>query len=57
MEGQSLLLAVAKWIGTLAPTLLMGVINYDALVLVVGALCSIFDFVYIGLLVTCRKRG
>ena len=56
MEGQSLLLAVSKWIGTLAPTILMGIIHYDALVLVTGALCSVFDLVYIGLLVTYRKK-
>lgn len=57
MEGQSLLLAVSKWIGTLAPTILMGIIHYDALVLVTGALCSVFDLVYIGLLVTYRKKN
>lgn len=56
MEGQSLLLAVAKWIGTLAPTLLMGVIQYNALVLVCGIFCSVFDLIYIVLLATDRKR-
>lgn len=56
MEGQSLLLAAAKWLGTLAPTLLMGVIQYNALVLVSGILCSVFDLIYIALLATDKKR-
>lgn len=51
MEGQSLLLAAAKWIGTLAPTILFGMINYNALVLVCGIFCSVFDLIYIGLLI------
>ena len=28
MEGQSLLLAYAKWIGTLAPTIIFGILDY-----------------------------
>ena len=47
MEGQSLLLAVAKWIGTLAPTILMGVIHFNIVVLTVGLFCSVFDIIYI----------
>lgn len=50
MEGQSVLLAAAKWIGTLAPTILMGVMTYKAVVLVCGVSCSIFDLIYIALL-------
>lgn len=34
MEGQSVLLAVAKWIGTLAPTILMGIMTFNGVVLV-----------------------
>ncbi|WP_339244438.1 hypothetical protein [Paenibacillus sp. FSL F4-0243] len=56
MEGQSLLLAYAKWIGTLAPTILMGVINYNPLVLVCGIFCTIFDVIYIVLLTRTRKN-
>ncbi|MDD2960376.1 MAG: hypothetical protein PHR92_17985 [Lachnospiraceae bacterium] len=51
MEGQSLLLAVAKWIGTLAPTILMGVMQFNIVVLTVGFFCSVFDIIYIILLV------
>lgn len=54
--GQSILLAVAKWIGTLAPTILMGVITYNAVVLVCGIFCTVFDLIYIGLLIGCRKK-
>ena len=55
-EGQSLLLAIAKWIGTLAPTITFGVLGGNSLVLVVGALCSVFDLVYIGLLICDRRK-
>ncbi|QCP00343.1 hypothetical protein FCN77_24855 [Arthrobacter sp. 24S4-2] len=53
-RGQSLLIAVAKWIGTLAPTIVFGWFGNSPLVLGVGALCSIFDLVYIGLLWRAR---
>ncbi|MFR7475825.1 hypothetical protein [Frisingicoccus sp.] len=54
--GQSLLLAVAKWIGTLAPTIFMGVINYNPVVLVCGIFCTVFDVIYIVLLFNERKK-
>ena len=56
LEGQSVLLAVAKWLVTLAPTILMGVITYDALVLVCGIFCSVFDLIYIGMLVQKKRE-
>src|SRR6185503_18389124 len=52
-EGQSLLIAVSKWIGTLAPTILFGAIgqggfpNGSFLILTVGLFCSVFDLIYI----------
>jgi hypothetical protein len=55
-EGQSLVIAVNKWLGTLAPTILFGVIGAGGfpkgsfLILVLGILCSVFDLVYIRLL-------
>ena len=55
-EGQSLLIAVSKWIGTLAPTILFGVIGQGGfprgsfLILTIGLFCSIFDVTYIWLL-------
>lgn len=48
--GQSLLIAVAKWIGTLAPTIAFGVLGHSVFFLVCGALCTLFDLAYIGLL-------
>ncbi|MCM1086594.1 MAG: hypothetical protein NC419_00435 [Muribaculaceae bacterium] len=56
MEGQSILLAVAKWIGTLAPTILMGVITFNAVVLTAGIFCSVFDLIYIFLLYKESKK-
>ncbi|MCX5376637.1 hypothetical protein [Streptomyces sp. NBC_00091] len=49
-RGQSLLIAVAKWLGTLAPTVLFGVREGSGFVLGLGVLCSVFDLAYIGLL-------
>lgn len=56
MKGQSILLAVAKWLGTLAPTILMGIITYNSLVLVAGIFCTVFDLIYICLLVRENKK-
>jgi hypothetical protein len=55
-RGQSLLIAVAKWIGTLAPTIVFGWFGNSPLILGVGALCSIFDLTYIGLLWRARAN-
>jgi hypothetical protein len=55
-EGQSMTIAVSKWIGTLAPTILFGVIGQGGfprgsfLILTVGIFCSVFDLTYIWLL-------
>ena len=49
-RGQSIVIAVAKWIGTLAPTILFGALAGSAFILGVGLLCSVFDLAYIGLL-------
>ena len=60
-EGQSITIAVNKWIGTLAPTLLYGVLGEGGfprasfLILVAGILCSIFDLIYLGLLLKMPK--
>jgi hypothetical protein len=59
-EGQTILIAVSKWIGTLAPTILFGVVgqggfpNGSFLILTVGLLCSVFDVIYIWLLVKTK---
>jgi hypothetical protein len=50
MRGQSLLIGVAKWIETLAPTIMFGIFQNSPFILGVGALCSVFDLTYIGLL-------
>ncbi len=56
VEGQTLLIAVAKWIGTLAPTILFGMIEQSLFITVVGVLCSVFDLIYIGLLLWAGNR-
>ena len=61
-EGQSLLIAICKWLGTLAPTLLFGVLGTEVFngpnhfLLVIGLLCSLFDIIYIALLVRTRNH-
>ncbi len=54
-RGQTLVIAVGKWIGTLAPTIVFGVLGHSTFVLGVGLLCSVFDLAYIGLLVWARS--
>jgi len=55
-EGQTLLIAISKCIGTLAPTIFMGVLGIGSfmepnrLVLVTGGLILFFDLAYIWLL-------
>jgi hypothetical protein len=50
LRGQSLLIGVAKWVGTLAPTIAFGWLGNSPLILGLGGLCSIFDLAYIALL-------
>jgi hypothetical protein len=61
-EGQSLTIAVNKWLGTLAPTILYGAIGEGGfprgsfLILTVGILCSVFDVIYIYLLAKTKSH-
>jgi hypothetical protein len=55
LRGQTLTIALAKWLGTLAPTVLIGVIQGSHFILGLGILCSVFDLVYIGLVVWFQK--
>jgi hypothetical protein len=61
-EGQSLSIAINKWIGTLAPTILYGLIGEGGfprgsfLILVAGLLCTVFDLIYIRMLLVIRAR-
>ncbi|MFZ2164439.1 MAG: hypothetical protein WAV45_03160 [Propionibacteriaceae bacterium] len=54
-RGQSLVIAVAKWLGTLAPTILLGVLPGNVFVIGIGALCSVVDLAYIALLLWGRR--
>lgn len=49
-RGQSLVIAVAKWLGTLAPTFLFGVLEDAPFILGLGLLCAVFDLAYVALL-------
>jgi len=61
-EGQSITIAVNKWIGTLAPTVLYGVLGEGGfprgsfLILVAGIFCSVFDLIYLGLLLKMSPK-
>ena len=61
-EGQSLMIAANKWVGTLAPTVLFGVIGAEGfdgpspLILTIGIFCSVFDVIYIGMLARTKAR-
>jgi len=55
-RGQSLVIACAKWLGTLAPTIIFGIYENSPLILGLGLLCSVFDLAYIGLLVWAKRQ-
>jgi hypothetical protein len=61
-SGQSMVIAVSKWAGTLAPTILLGVVGGEGfagpspLILATGLLCSVFDLIYVGMLARVRAR-
>jgi hypothetical protein len=56
-EGQSRFIAVAKWIGTMAPTIVFGFMAQNTLITIVGLLCSVFDLLYIGILVWAKSHS
>ncbi len=60
-EGQSLLIAANKWLGTLAPTILFGLLGEgdvkpSMLVFALGMFCSVFDLIYIWLLTKVKAK-
>ena len=54
-RGQSLMIAIAKWIGTLAPTIVFGVYEHSAFIVTIGVLCTVVDLAYVALLVWARR--
>ena len=57
-EGQSLVLAIAKCIGTLAPTLQQGLVDgFNIYILIMGGVCFVWDLIYIALLAKDKKRS
>ena len=55
-RGQSLVIAVAKWLGTLAPTIQLGLLQGRGFVLGIGLLCSVLDLAYIGLILHAHRH-
>jgi hypothetical protein len=56
LRGQSMTIAIAKWIGTAAPTVVFGVIGRSAFILTLGILCFVFDVAYLALLAWARTH-
>ena len=56
LRGQSPTIAVAKWLGTLAPTILFGVIEQAPFILGLGVICSVLDVTYLGLVLWVRAH-
>lgn len=50
----SMVVAVGKWIGTLAPTILFGLEN--SFILVIGLCCCLIDIIYIGMLFQFKRK-
>jgi hypothetical protein len=57
IRGQTLTIAIAKWIGTLAATFLYGPIEGSPFILGLGVMCSVLDLVYIGLVIWATRRS
>lgn len=56
-KGQTMTIAVAKWLGTLAPALLMGVLQgFNVYIVLTGLICSVFDILYIVQLGKFKKQ-
>lgn len=55
LKGQNLTIGINKWIGTLAPTILYGIIYEYKLILILGLFCSLFDILYIYFLYHIKK--
>ena len=56
-RGQTITIGFAKWIGTLAATLVFGVIRDSPFILGIGVLCSVFDVAYVALLLRSHETG
>ena len=54
--GTGIINAIAKWIGTLAPTILFGIYEQSLFITVLGLFCSVFDLIYIALLLWDRRH-
>lgn len=62
--GQTKLIAYAKWLGTLAPTILIGILGGgkpfngepNSFILVFGIICSVLDIIYIVMLTNKQKQ-
>ncbi|MEJ2758042.1 MAG: hypothetical protein P8046_06105 [Anaerolineales bacterium] len=60
-EGQTMLIAVSKFLGSLAPTILIGIIGFSAqsepssFILKIGLLMALFDLIYIWLLSKVKR--
>lgn len=62
-EGQTMVIAVSKFLGSLAPTILFGVLGFttetkpNKFVLVIGLLMALFDILYIVLLANTKAKS
>ena len=50
VDGQSIYIAIFKWLGTLAPTILISIETGSILILILGICAFLYDVIYIGLL-------
>ncbi len=61
-QGQSLTIAISKFIGTVTPTILVGIVGLPAFgkpnlfILIIGILIAVFDLIYISLLLANKQN-
>lgn len=55
-KGQTMLMAVAKCLGTLAPTILGGfIVGFNIYIILMGLVCLVFDIIYVVALYKTKK--
>lgn len=56
LRGQNLTIAIGKWIGTAAATIVYGVVQPSRFIFGMGVVCFVLDVIYIGLIISAKRR-
>ena len=56
-QGSSLIIAVCKWLGTLFPTIVFGIMRENWMCLATGGFSTVFDLIYIGMYIKLPEEA